>query len=139
MDVRAVYECVEYKKARERPGSLPTWTNECFDQMVELHPGAKSDYRTRGRVSHDRGNYDEALVDYASAIEQNPYDYHSYLFRGYTLAAMGDYRGAIADFTDTIRLNPKSYHAFSHRANAYEKLGMHEEAEADRERSKQLK
>jgi tetratricopeptide (TPR) repeat protein len=88
-------------------------------------------YKNRGNAHDDEGRYEQALEDYARAIETNPQDAEAYNGRGTTHIAQERYRLAVEDFDQAIRINPSSPVALGNRCFAKAVLGELEQALSD--------
>ena len=95
---------------------------------TELTP---SDYRNRGRLASERGDYKDAIVDYGIAIDQNPNDAESYYLRGLAQNELGELEEAIVDFDHTLRLDPEYKDAYYWRGCMKGSLERYEEAIVD--------
>jgi len=80
-------------------------------------------YKNRGDAYNDKGEYEQALADYARAIETNPQDAEAFNGRGTTHIAQERYRLAVDDFDQAIRINPSSPVALGNRCFAKAVLG----------------
>lgn len=88
-------------------------------------------YKNRGNAHDDNGQYEQALEDYARAIEINPQDAEAFNGRGTTHIAQERYGLAVEDFDQAIRINPSSPVAFGNRCFAKAVLGELEQALSD--------
>ncbi len=88
-------------------------------------------YKNRGDAYNDKGEYEQALADYARAIETNPQDAEAFNGRGTTHIAQERYRLAVDDFDQAIRINPSSPVALGNRYFAKAVLGEFEQALSD--------
>jgi tetratricopeptide (TPR) repeat protein len=73
----------------------------------------------RALLSHDRGEYDNAIADYTAALRINPNFVAAYVYRGIAYGEKGDYDRAIADFTATLRIDPDDAKAYNNRGKGY--------------------
>ena len=105
--------------ARVRGGEAP---------YTELTP---SDYKTRGRLAHERGDYKDAIADYDIAIDKNPHDAETYYLRGRAQDELRELEEAIVDFDHAIRLDSKNKKAYYFRGHAKYHLDQYEEAIVD--------
>ena len=112
--------------------------------MYVLSPAAahaasdESDYFQKGISSAESGNYEEAIKNFAKAIELNPKDAAAYYNRGNAYGKLGTYEEAIRDYDKAIELNPKNAEAYSNRGNAYVNLGNHQQAIKDFDKAIEL-
>jgi len=77
------------------------------------------DYFKRAELSRLKGDYDQAVVDYAEAIQLDPEYAWAYCERGRSYWQKGNYDQAIADHTDAIRLDPEIWQAHYFRGMVY--------------------
>lgn len=88
-------------------------------------------YKSRGNAYDDKGQYEQALEDYARAVEINPQDAEAFNSLGTTHIAQERYRLAVDDFDRAIRINPASPIALANRCFAKAVLGELEQALSD--------
>ena len=88
-------------------------------------------YKNRGNAYDDKGQYEQALEDYARAVETNPQDAEAFNSRGTTYIALERYRLAVDDFDQAIRINHSSPVALGNRCFAKAVLGELEQALSD--------
>jgi tetratricopeptide (TPR) repeat protein len=100
-------------------------------QAIELKPGHRRAWYTRGRAYLVLGKNEEALADFEQALKIVPRYGLAHLGRGNALGAMGAYEGAIQGFNVAIELTPWSSAAYVSRAIARRALGDVAGAEAD--------
>ncbi|MGZ9163820.1 MAG: tetratricopeptide repeat protein [Anaerolineales bacterium] len=97
--------------------------------------GSSSDeavnYNDRGNALADVGRYQEALANYARAIELDPGYSKAYSSRGTTYREMRRYVEALADYDRAIQLNLTYATAYYNRALTYGDLERYEEAISD--------
>jgi tetratricopeptide (TPR) repeat protein len=98
-------------------------------------PKTASDFYVRGLKHELKGMADEAMADYAKAIELDPKHRSSYSRRGDVYMQKGKYDEAIADYTKNINLieKPDANHApiYEARGNAYCLKGKYDDAIVD--------
>lgn len=73
-------------------------------------------YINRGIAYYAKGQYDQAVADYSTAIKANPRYEKAYFNRGNAYYAKGQYDEAIADYGKAIELNPKNPYAYYNMA-----------------------
>ena len=95
---------------------------------TELTP---SDYKTRGRLAYERGEYKDAIADYDIAIDKNPNDAETYYLRGLARKSLNQAEEAIGDFDDALRLDPEHTEAYYWRGDMKGGLKRYEEAIGD--------
>ncbi len=86
----------------------------------------------KGQAS--RGEYDEAIVSFKTALEKSPNSWYVYLNRGEFFLKIERYEEAAADLTRVVELYPKLnyiYKIYTERGDAYRMLGRHYDAIAD--------
>ena len=105
--------------ARLRGGNAP---------YTELTP---SEYKNRGSLAHERGDYKDAITDYDIAIDKDPNYAEAYYLRGLTRRSLKQQKESIVDFTEAIDLDPKRAEAYYERGIAECLLERYEEAVVD--------
>ena len=88
-------------------------------------------YKNRGNAYDDKGQYDQALMDFDRAVATNPQDAEAFNSRGTTYIALERYELAVGDFDQAVRLNPASPVALGNRCFAKAVLGELEQALTD--------
>jgi tetratricopeptide (TPR) repeat protein len=88
-------------------------------------------HTSRANVLRGRKQYDDALGDYARAIELNPELPPAFNGRGWTFVLKGEFERAIADISRAIELNPQRAGSYSDRGVAYRNLRQTDRAFAD--------
>ena len=105
--------------ARLRGGDAP---------YTELTP---SEYKNRGSLAYERGDYKDAITDYDIAIDKDPDYAEAYYLRGFARKSLKQQKESIVDFDDAIRLNPNRAEAYYARGSAKGNLGRYEESIVD--------
>ena len=105
--------------ARMRGGNAP---------YTELTP---SEYKNRGSLAYERGDYKDAITDYDIAIDKDPNYAEAYYLRGFARKSLKQREESIVDFDDAIRLNPNRAEAYYERGLAKGSLERYEEAVVD--------
>jgi tetratricopeptide (TPR) repeat protein len=85
-----------------------------------------------------RGEYDEAIVSFNTALEKSPNSWYVYEHRGEFYLKIERYEDAAADLTRVIELYPEiynDYQIYTERADCYRQLGRYITATADYERA----
>lgn len=85
----------------------------------------------RGAAYKMLGRYDEALADFAMAVEHDPANPQYYCQRGDLRARKGEITDAIADYTTALRKSPRYVWAYQGRGLAYLAQGNGQLALAD--------
>lgn len=106
--------------------SITLWTHE-----INLYADTYIPYLNRGGAYRDKGNYQEAIVDFSKAIELNSKDERAYNNRGVVYRDKGEYQAAVADFTRAIELNTSNVDAYDNRGAVYGRLSKYQEAISD--------
>lgn len=93
----------------------------------------------RGIIYINRGQYDEALRDFDTAIAMRPSLAEGYLNRGAVLLHQRDYQGAIATISRGLELDPENpARGYYNRGVAHEERGDLRQAYADYRRAAEL-
>jgi Flp pilus assembly protein TadD len=92
----------------------------------------------RGQILYDRGEVDEAVIQWREAVRLAPNVAKAHHLLGLALQDRGDLRAAIAAFQQALRLNPDNATAYVHLALALEAKGDAKEALAAYQRALQL-
>ena len=86
------------------------------------------------------GQYEQAIADFAKAIEIDPRSAAAHNGRGRAYLGNGQYDQAITDFSKAIALNSEFADAYTNRGNAYRSKGMPiAKSVADWEKAKALR
>ncbi len=88
-------------------------------------------YNNRGVARVRRGDLDDAVKDFTSALDRNPNYADAFKNRGIARHMQGDYDGAIADFNRALRLNDKSPDYYNARGSALFRKGEYDGAIRD--------
>jgi len=88
-------------------------------------------YNNRGNAYSVKGDYDQAIKDYAEAISVNPNDVKAFYNRGLAYSRKGEHDSALSDFDAAIKLDAYYTNAFVARARVYEKKNDYARAVAD--------
>ena len=105
--------------ARLRGGDAP---------YTELTP---SEYKNRGSLAYERGDYKDAITDYDIAIDKDPNYAEAYYLRGLARGSLKQREDSIVDFDDAIRLNPNRAEAYYERGRAKGSLERYEDSIVD--------
>jgi len=101
-------------------------------------PSDFSFYLKRAEASTEKGELDQALVDYGKALEMKPDSFEAYLERGLVHANKKALELAVNDLTKAVELNPKSAAAFANRGDVFEKKGDMVKAKADYQKATEI-
>ena len=82
---------------------------------TELTP---SEYKNRGSLAYERGDYKDAIADYDIAIDKDQDYAEVYYLRGLARKSLKQREESIVDFDDAIRLNPNRAEAYCERGAA---------------------
>src|SRR5207237_638852 len=81
-------------------------------ELAELHSNRALEYRAKG-------DHDNSIADYNTAIRLDPRFALAFFGRGNTWQARRDNDRAIADFSEAIRLDPNYLNAYNNRGTAW--------------------
>ena len=76
-------------------------------------------YNNRGIAKAEKGQYDQAILDYNKAIEIDPKYAEAYNNRGRVYRLKGQYDQAVLDYNKAIEIDPKYVDAYYNRATFY--------------------
>jgi len=82
-------------------------------------PLTAQDYFDEGNYEYDRGNCQEAIINYSIAIDVSPDFSPAYNNRAYTYMMMNDYKDALPDLDKAIALRPDYVNALINRGDIY--------------------
>ena len=88
-------------------------------------------YIRRGRVYTEKGDYNNAISDFSTAIEMDSGLVRAYNGRGNVYTDKGEYDKAIEDFSAAVKLIPDYAEGFNSRGYAYSLKGDTDKAIAD--------
>lgn len=109
-----------------------------YTSILEMEPKDFELYFRRGNVYMIIGDDVSAFGDFTQSISLSPNFPPPYLFRGIIQGRRGDFQSAINDLTRSLALGENA-EAYLTRAAVYAELGRFSEANADIDRSVQLK
>jgi tetratricopeptide (TPR) repeat protein len=89
------------------------------------------DYINRGATYHALDRTDDAIADYACAIDRDPTIAILYTNRGNVYATLGRFNEALADYERALTIDPTYATVYGARGLTYAKMGCHMEALAD--------
>ena len=75
------------------------------------------DYYKQGHDAYKSRKYEEAIANFAQAIQKNPDNVKAYVNRGNSHYNLKEYEAALTDYTHAIKLNPNQIKAFVNRGN----------------------
>lgn len=102
-----------------------------FAQFDIENPTTANEYYNRGMRHEDAKRYDEALADYAKAIELDSQRVDPWFTRSSLYAEQEEYRKAVADLSKILEINPRYYFAWFNRGLYHEYLREYDKAIAD--------
>jgi tetratricopeptide (TPR) repeat protein len=88
-------------------------------------------YNQRAVAKVRKGDLDDAVKDFTSALDRNPNYADAFKNRGIARQMQGDYDAAVADFNRALRLNDKSPDYYNARGSALFKKGEYDGAIRD--------
>ena len=88
-------------------------------------------YNNRGIGYEEKGQYDQAILEYNKALEINPRYAAAYVNRGNAYSAKGQYDQAISEFNKALEINPRYAEAYNNRGIGYEEKGQYGQAILD--------
>lgn len=88
-------------------------------------------YLERGNQYGKLGHYDNAIMDYSSAIELNPRFTAAFIDRGVSYARLEKYDQAFADLNQALNLEPNNLRAYVTRGTLNFLIGKYDLAAAD--------
>ena len=100
-------------------------------QDVPYTQPSAAEYHQRAYEAHQRGQYEEAILNYNEVIGRVPNNATAYYNRGTANYHLGQHEAAINDFDQTIQMNPDDARAHNNRGLANNNLGEYEAAIAD--------
>jgi tetratricopeptide (TPR) repeat protein len=103
---------------------------EFFTDALKKNPNA-ADYRNRGMIWNEKGEYDKVLRDCDAAIRLDPDYAMAYNSRGVAWYEKGNCEKAISDYNQAIRLDPNNADAHYNRGLAGHKVGNYDNAISD--------
>ena len=83
----------------------------------------------RGVELRKNGMLEEAIIEYDSAIRENPEFALAFNNRGRAYFDLQEYEKAIGDFDESIRLNPQDSLAYANRGMTYRSMRQHRQAQ----------
>lgn len=92
----------------------------------------------KGSIATNKGEPDQAIVEYTEAIKKNPDLVDAYNNRGCVYIRKRDYDKAISDFNEAIELNPDCARTYYNRALAYIGTADYDQALSDYSRAVSL-
>jgi tetratricopeptide (TPR) repeat protein len=109
-----------------------------FTGCILKRPDHAHAYCCRGNAYRNLRRFDEAVADYARAIELDPKYAYGWSCRGNAYLQLGQADKAVADHSRAVELAPQHAYAWRGRGNAHSKLGQPGKAVADFSRAIEL-
>jgi len=106
------------------------WTDsfKLFNHALNVTSNNYCAYYNRGNAYKIIGNYEQAIMDYDSAIKIYPQYPNAYNNRGNAYSILHNYERAINDYSMAIRFVPQYAEAYNNRGFAYRRLGDYVQA-----------
>ncbi len=98
------------------------------NQAVPYTQLSAAEYHQRAYEAHQRGEYEEAILNYNEVIGRAPNDATAYYNRGLANKELQRYEPAISDFNESIRIDPNNAYSYHHRGLANNGLKQYEAA-----------
>jgi tetratricopeptide (TPR) repeat protein len=99
-----------------------------WGEVVRRHPAWADGYLGRGTLWACRGDLDQALLDYTTAVRVDAGDALAVLYLAQARYFKQDYEQTIRDCTEAVRLDPQLCLAYSFRGMAHHAQGRYDEA-----------
>jgi tetratricopeptide (TPR) repeat protein len=96
-------------------------------------------YFSLGNVYLQKGNLNQALVEYDSALARNPRASRAHLNQGMVFFKKGEYDKAEKEFLSELKLNPDEDKAYNNLSAIYRQKGLYDKAEEMAEKALQLR
>lgn len=100
-------------------------------QTAQLADQVAHAYYQRGMALIDKQNYEEALLDFARALEITPKDSRPYLGRGAAYLKMNRMEEALKDLDEAVKISPGLSQVYFERGTAYHRVDDYARAIAD--------
>ena len=116
------------------------WENSetLWSDVIEKYPDNFLAYANRGGYYFSKGELDQALTDYDTALVLHPNSFETLNDRGFLLMQMGDQERAMRDFDKAISINQEFVGAYINRGLIFMNANRYEEAMRDFDYSVQL-
>jgi protein O-mannosyl-transferase len=117
------------------------WKDEftLWDDAVRKSPLKARPYINRGLAYQDKGNFDQAILDYNKAIEIKPNLAEAYINRGLSYQDKGNFDQALLDYNKGIAIKPNLAEAYYNRGLAYQDKGNLDQAILDYNKAIEIK
>ena len=95
-------------------------------------------YTKRGISYYQKGEYDQAILDFDKALQINPMNAEAYNNRGSVYGEKGRYDQAISDFCKALEISPMYAEAYYNRGVTYNRRGQSDQAILDFEKALEI-
>ena len=102
----------------------------CGEEQVTLDPNLK-----KGNELYLQGNYNQALTEYTTAVNNDPKNPHAYTNRAACYDKLKQYPECKADLDKVIEIDPANADAYNHRGLVNRELNDNAEAQSDFDKS----
>lgn len=116
----------------------PSRRIELYSMVIGLDPENSLAYNLRGYTFNERGDTNNAIIDFNKAIELNPEDDNAFCNRGFVYLKKGDYSKAIMNYNKAIELASHYTAAYNYRGYAYYMEKNYDKAIEDFEKAIEL-
>jgi len=102
--------------------SANAYSQQSLMSQTDNHPThlpSLINYYEQGETAYKARDYEQAVVDFTQAIQQDPTNTKAMINRGNAHYNLKDFEGAIADYNQALQINPHEVNAFVNRGNAY--------------------
>jgi tetratricopeptide (TPR) repeat protein len=106
--------------------AIKDYTNEIKYGPVDHQTGRSTNikaYNNRAYCLAKLGNYQEAILDYTTVIQQDKHNIHALHNRGISYERCAKYKEAVRDFTYVIEIDPQNANAYFNRGCCYDSIG----------------
>ena len=107
---------------------------DSYSRILELKPDRKLQalvHKHRGMASFAQSNYQEAIKDFALALELDDSSHQSAYYLGVVYSCLREYTESIESFTASIKINPFQKYCFFRRAQCYFHINDYPQALSD--------
>ena len=105
-----------------------------YTQILALNPDETISsliYKHRGMAYFARSHYEEAIADFAKALDLDPQSYKAAYYQGIVCAVLRQYPRAVEAFNLSLKINPYQPYCLYRRGQAYFHLEDYSQALAD--------
>ncbi len=107
----------DFDNAIELKKEILDTVDENLHKVKRIEKDLAKTYVQRGIIYYEKGDFDNAIVDYTQAIELDPDFADAYYQRGIVFFSKGDLDSAVVNYTQAIKLDPDL-------TDAYKDLGV---------------